>query len=83
MVVLWNSEKCDDLNDLDVDYVRHKMLDKKNLELDFALIIPTIVDMWHLLRDGGGGGGLGVEGGERGEEQINRVFSNQLWSCGM
>ena len=39
-------------------------------------------DMWHLFRDGGGGG-LGVEGGERGEEQINRVFSNQLWSCGM
>ena len=45
MVVLWNSEKCDNLNDLDVDYVRHKLLDKKNLELDFALLIPTIVDM--------------------------------------
>lgn len=45
MVVLWNSEKCDNLNDLDVHYVRHKLLDKKNLELDFALLIPTIVDM--------------------------------------
>ena len=94
MVVLWNSEKCDNLNDLDVDYVRHKLLDKKNLELDFALLIPTIVDMWrvtcdvwhvtcdmwHLFRDGGGG--LGVEGGERGEEQINSLFQPalKLWN---
>lgn len=45
MVVLWNSEKCDNLNDLDVDYVRHKLLVKKNLELDFALLIATVVDM--------------------------------------
>lgn len=39
------AKKCDNLNDLDVDYVRHKLLDKKNLELDFALLVPTIVDM--------------------------------------
>lgn len=45
MVVLGIAKKCDNLNDLNVDYVRHKLLDKKNLELDFALLIPTIVDM--------------------------------------
>lgn len=45
MVVLWNSEKCDNLNDLDVDYVRYKLLDKKKLEFDFVLFIFIIVDM--------------------------------------
>ena len=64
MVFLWNSEKCDKLNDLDVDYVRHKLLDRKNLELDVALLIPTIGDMRRLFRDwGGGGGGVGGGGG--------------------
>ena len=84
------AKKCDNLNDLDVDYVRHKLLDKKNLELDFALLIPTVVDMWRVTCDiysvmGGGGGGWvwRVERGERNKSTESFPTSSEVVECKM